>query len=695
MRRSRWSSVLFLAFAFLAASQPLHAASESNSDNQLDITPLPVRYIFVDGEADKFRAHHWKNNNYAAGVEEFYSFYRLPNDITVKMEGKAIPADNDYEGVVIVKKKEVGQIKFDYQEFRKYYDRTGGVYHPFNLTRGDYTLRVGDAVKDLELDIGHFGVEAELDIPDFPKVVIGYEREFKNGAKSRLTWGDVVQSGVTRKIAPSYQDVSEVADTFDLKVNHTVKGYDIKSEQKFEIVKSDNTRVEKYFGADSDATAGNKLIRRQQQKPEAHTFSSIFGIAKWFLKDKIYTSAGYRYAQVHNKEWEDIREFDENGNPRSFANAENRFGNIATNHFHSNTWVASMMAKITKWFNVGTKVKTEFLNRRGESTYNVETTDPPDNRINRFDVSDTRMSGYRWGQGITARFTAIPRTAIYTELELEQDRLPMSENRDSIGGQSAASASEVFIRETITNIQRGVMTVGGHVAPFSFMRLTSHFRRTLKMTDYDDIYETVSSGVSKSAFFDSQHVYVNEFMTRLALTLTKYLQPSFRFVGRDTNYRTNVEALAGVDTETTSNNFIFDFTSQPVENVMILGSYSKLMSNTNTPAAGALRGNNPGFNANVDTWTLSTSYMPRENLSFIQSVQYARADNFNDFTAIGLPIGSDYRKLDLEAGLKWNVNEKVTVEPKYGLYYYLANSNAEFGDYIAHLISCEISLAWG
>ena len=75
-------------------------------------------------------------------------------------------------------------------------------------------------------------------------------------------------------------------------------------------------------------------------------------------------------------------------------------------------------------------------------------------------------------------------------------------------------------------------------------------------------------------------------------------------------------------------------------------------------------------------------------------MSYSRAPDFNDFTARGLPLGPDYSMVNVETNFKWKMTERITLEPKYSLYYYLANSNAELGDYIAHVITLEINLPW-
>lgn len=692
--RTYLAALLILLTVF---ASPLIAETGSHHE-EFEFDTAPYRYVIVDGDEDKFRAHHWLTNNYSGGIDEFYASYKLPNDLLVEMEAQAAPRNNEYEALYKITKKNLGYIKFDYEEFRKYYDRTGGTYYRFAEYRSpDSPLMHGEADKDLALDIGKFGVETGINVEGYPSLVLGYEREFRDGAKSRLTWGDVTQGSVTKKISPSFQDIKEIVDIFDVKLEHEVKGFELKNENRWEFVRIDATRQERYFASEANTTASAKALRRQQQKPEADLFSTAFQGAKWLLKDKMYVSSGYRFSQIDQQEFEDIREYDQYGNPRSFSNSENRFNNRAQNQYDSNTWVQNFFYGPVKWLNFGAKLKTEFLNRKSESTYNVELEDPPDNNIGRFDVSDTKMNAQRWGEAFNVRFTAIPKTSLYSELELEQNRVPMTEDRVSVGGEAAASASEEFFRETLTFIQKGAWTLGGRFAPWRFLDFTSHVRHIWRGADYDDIREIAStSSGAKSAFMDGQDSQTDEFLTRVGLKLTKYFQPGFRYIYRDTDYFTRAEAQGTVRSGSNSHNFIFDIMSQIRPDLLATTSFSHQTANVVTPAESDFTvARLPRFNSDVNTWLLAVNYAPRKNFSFNNAFHYSVARNFDDFSSFGLPLGADYEIVDVETGIAWNPCEKLTVEPKYGLYTYIPNPNAEFGEYTAHALTLELKLAWG
>ncbi|MBI3307277.1 MAG: hypothetical protein HYZ84_05695, partial [Candidatus Omnitrophica bacterium] len=374
-------SVFILRTNFIFADEP-----------QITVDAMPLRYAFVDGDSRKFSEQHWMRKDYAGGIEEFsFEPKNLPEDITVSMDGHAIVEDNDYEAHVLLDKKDFGFVKFDYQEFSKFYDDTGGVYYPFS------TLSVNSLGRDLELQIGHIRVEAGLRLEDMPHVTVAYERHFKDGSKSRLTWAPVKEGTVTRNIAPSFQDVRETVDSVEIKIEHTVKGFEIKNEEVWEWTDSDLSREEKSL-ATTGVAADNK-IRVQHQEPESKLFSTTNAVQKWFNDDRVFTGGAYHFLHMSNSEIENIFEMNQNRVITNFTNPKQIRNARADNEYDAHTWVANLMFVPWKPFSVTTNVRTEIMNRSGNSSYPSDTTlGIPDGIINTTELSRTQDKVGRIGE---------------------------------------------------------------------------------------------------------------------------------------------------------------------------------------------------------------------------------------------------------------------------------------------------------
>ena len=659
-------------------------AAELQAD--ANVTGEPVRYSFVEGDDEKFSAHHWVKENYAGGVSDVSVDSKLWDGWQVSTGGHALIDENDLSGNFLLKKDSIGYFLLDYDEFRKYYDGTGGVYYRFE------TLKVNETDKVLALNIGHLRLETGLMLEDLPKVTLAYEREFKDGAKSRLTWTAVREGIVTRNIGPAWQDIDEVVDIFEIKADHEMAGFNLNGEQRWEFVRTQTSREEKSLS--TEAIPANHKIRVQDQEPETNLMTTTGGIERWFFDERAFASAGYRFAHMRNREIESLFEFDENRNPRNFSNPKQIRGARADNDFDTHTWVANVMLIPWKWLDVITKLKSEVMNREGSSIYPSDTTPAiPDGIINTTERSQNDSRALRWGQGVSLRFRAIPRTALYSDLELEEIRSWLSEDRTSIAGQSPANPNEIFNRETITQILRGTWTLGCHVSPWSGMHVTAHFRQRHNRNDYDDKHETAPGlTAARSAFFDALNILTNELAIRVALKPVRWFQPSFRYQLRTDNFNSRIEDQPTVATDTNSHIFTFDLSLQPHPNLLTMLSFSRQLARTVTPAASSSVANTPAFEANVDTWLLDVEYVVRPNLVLTSALEYSRAENFNDFTAVGLPMGTDFDRVDLTVGFNWNLGKYVSLEPKYAFFYYRSNPHAEFGDYFAHVFWLELSL---
>ena len=194
---------------------------------------------------------------YVGGVKDASAQLTLSNGVAISAQGHALIDQHDVGADVSVKKDGLGVVNVDYDEFRKYYDKTGGTYYRFG------TLSASDTFRDLALDIGKFGMETGLTLEGIPELAFQYERAFKGGTKSRLAWVDVTEGATTRKIAPSWQDIDETVDTFALKASQELAGFNVKGTQQWEFQRAETFREEKSLSTNtSAATASQRKIGR-------------------------------------------------------------------------------------------------------------------------------------------------------------------------------------------------------------------------------------------------------------------------------------------------------------------------------------------------------------------------------------------------------------------------------------------------
>lgn len=651
----------------------------------------PVHHSFVEGDHQKYSSQHWVKEDYFGGIREFSMSRTLDTGVSVVTEGHALIDQNDLESSLLISKEGLGFLKVHFSEFRKYYDGTGGTFYRFTGSLG-----TPETFRELQMDMGKLEIEAGLRKGNWPELDFLYERDYKDGVKSRLSWTAVKTSTfglgvVTRNTGPSWQEVDEVVDTFAIKAKQELAGFTLKGEQRWEFTRIESFREERNLA--TTGVAADTKIRRQNQEPEADLMTTLLGGERWFLNDKLFVASGYRFGHMDNREWETLTEYSAAGVPTNYSNPKNKPNARADNDYDTHTWVQNFLFKPKEWLSIGTKIKAEVIKRESNSTYPSDTTSPtPDGIINTTEKSLNDNKATRFGESLSLRFTKIPKTALYTELELEQSRVLVREDRTSQAGQSGSDANEIFSRETVTDIDRGNATLGWRFLPVSWLDLTTHLRHRWNKTDYDDQRETSpGSSTAKSAFFDGQSTKTHEIATKMTFKPCRWFQPSLRYQFRDDDYATRVENEPIVKTGMISHIYTADLTLQPRQDLSTTLSFSRQNALTFTPARLASSANIPSFHADVASWLLATEYLPKPDITFTNTLYYSIAENFDDFSLNGMPYGVDDERFDVETGITWLLKESATLKTEYAFSQYQPHSQAGSGAYKAHVIWLELS----
>src|ERR1019366_2262668 len=83
--------------------------------------------------------------------------------------------------------------------------------------------------------------EAGLTLDNLPKVAFKYEHTTRDGNQSSTSWGFAQPArGVTKGLSPSFYDINEQVDIFQLDVTHHIKATDAGIGLRYETGKTDN-----------------------------------------------------------------------------------------------------------------------------------------------------------------------------------------------------------------------------------------------------------------------------------------------------------------------------------------------------------------------------------------------------------------------------------------------------------------------
>lgn len=647
------------------------------------------RYANVNGDVSKFRAHKWMDDGASAGLNNLEYKKLFEDDSSVTLEGRSIPDENDNDFLFLWKKEDVGIMKMHYKSFRKYFDDGGGYYYPFTTA-----LRFNELDRDLEMDMGEVFISYEITSDNAPDLTFEYEHHEKDGEKSRLTWNSVKEGATTRNIGPSHQVLDEESDAVTVKGKTQLAGMDVKAEQRVEYTDIFSMREERSLDG-SGSASGNK-IRRQWQSINSQALTSKVMGEKWFNNEKSYTSLAYRFHQIELTENETLSEFDQNLNPRLFSShGKNKPNAHAAADFDSHIWTNMFMTNLSKDLSLTTKVKAEKAQRTGTSLYPSDSNDPPDGIANTFEANSVKNNIYRFGENVSLQYQGFNTFSLYAEGDFEQVRNWLTEKLENQDGTSVASSSGDFERETLTNVQRTIFTLGSRWAPVRWFDMNSQVRHGDEVNDYDDLYETSGGSTARSAFIDELRIETTEFSSKLNWKPTRWLRNGFRYQLLDQTFRPRAQDEEATKSDGLSHVFTYDMALQPLQRWLLNLALSYQEYKITTPAASATTATTPGFSADVKSALLSSSYSLDEKVSLFSSFYCAQTRNFDDFTAIGLPLGADYDAYDITLGVNWKLKDSVSIKPHYSYYKYEpASISAEYEGYTAHVGWLDVALEW-
>ncbi len=653
----------------------------------------PARFVTVKGDAAKFRALNWMNDGFTGGVKEIGIERKLGKDAHVSFEGHAITGDNDLGATLTIGKDNFGYIKMDYGTFRKWYQSVGG-YYPYN------TLAINKVNGDLSLDIGHFLLETGLGSEDDPNLSFGWERDTKDGSKSRLTWASVVDNStygaaVNKKTAPSYATLDETTDTLTLRGKVETPGnITIKSSQSYEFFNAHNFREEKQLDTVTSGNPdANAKIRRQIQDPQTKLLTTNIQASRWSLNDQTYVSVGYLFAHSRSTEIETIREYTGAGVwTGAFSNSKNRDG-FALNNEDKNTWTAQLMSSLSDVLSFDSKAKAEIISRNSFSKYDLYggglTIVGTDNA-----VSENKT--IRTGESVGLHFNGLPKTSLYSEIEMRQERNWLSEERTPVG-----TADSLINYENITNKPEFIETIGARFVPTRWANITSEYKHHASEAKYNTLHNntisTAPANVPAESFLNKLQTVTDEIAAKLSWKPIKWLENSFKYKVASNDFHTQVVNQDWLKSQGYQRNLTYDLTLIPTDALMFNLSYSLELLKGSTPSSQSTSLYVAPFTGNVYSWALTTSYAPKDNFSIFNTLDYSRAKNANNNyapTTGAFLYGVDDEWYDAVIGIRWSPKKNITIEPHYGYYGFRSYQSVETGNYTAHVMMVDVKFNW-
>ncbi len=183
----------------------------------------------VNGSKAAYQARTQNAKTGAAGIEDLRFDYDLKDKTTLSVTGRALAGQEDYLLNFRFAKEEVGSFEVGYKTFRTFYDGAGGFFPIGNVWMPLFS-------RPLYVDRGQLTVLGTIALPKAPVWTFKYTHSTRDGRKDSTIFGDTNLTGIPilagpgavnpvaamRKLLPTYVDLDEQNDTWEISVRHKV-----------------------------------------------------------------------------------------------------------------------------------------------------------------------------------------------------------------------------------------------------------------------------------------------------------------------------------------------------------------------------------------------------------------------------------------------------------------------------------------
>lgn len=657
---------------------------EETSRFSYTLTPA-FGFAAVDGNEAKFREHHWLRDGGRGGLESFEFLESYSPDTKLTLSGRAMTDDYRVEG--LLEESELGFVRLGLEQFRKYDSDTGG-YVP-GLGNSVYSFN-----RDLHLDVGRAWVDLGLTLPDWPRLVLGYEYQYRRGDKATLQWGPVGAlppfnpATDVRNIYPALKTIDENTHVLKFDAQFERAGWLLEESFRGEWTASQTRRLNgrRLLPGGPDSLATDAVAEGWQSFQGANTLRVEREFREW-----LHVSAGWLYSHLS-------ADADFNLETRNPAGGQ-IFPPFLQGPWHSQSivleresHVANANALLGPWagLSIGLGVQAEWTRQNGTVDGLYENFTPAQAKDFIADLDKAALAEH-----VSLRYTGLPFTTLYAEAKLQQECIAHYES--DLGGRR-------FDRNTDAESDLREFQIGFDSSPRSWLKFGSQFRFFDKETTFDHGFDDFADPIGAyPTFFESLQRTTHEIKSRLTLRPGRHLTTTFTHRLVATDYETDKESRANITTggrwtsgQYDAQIFSLNTTVTPWPRLSCAATIS-YQDSESISADDRLVTLNPPFPVvpyRGETWSVMghARFVLNEKTDLTAAYTFSTADFRQTHFAAGLPLGMDYELHGIQAGFVTRRTKDLTLKLQYGFYRYDEASSGGVNDYTAHAVLAAISL---
>jgi mono/diheme cytochrome c family protein len=652
--------------AWIDAGAPWGTAAPTNIFD-MQFSPM-VGGTFVHGDNRKFREHYWMRDGVNGGLEDFEIYEQKDANTRVTASGHALL--DDYKLTLNVDRNELGFIHSGWTQFRKYYDDSGG-YFPGPDPHLPQSLG-----KDLFLDRGRAWIDFGLTLPNWPRMVLGYEYDYRRGEEATTAWGSDGFPYDPRNIAPSSKHIAEDVHIIKFDFDGEFKGVNVEDRFRGEFY-SLNTHY-------TNVAARNSVFQDATEHDRYFQGANSIRLDKQFT-GWLYGSGGYFYSKLSAVD--------------SFTNAV-----VADDTLYPATVPNIELSRETHLFNLNGVLgsfggltlsggaQSEWTRQHGYGTgqlNGIAFVRPPGSNLNvnpALIYSDYDQNSVTEMVGL--RYTKIPFTSLFADARLKQEKIGQ---RDADIQQDNSFLENPSYTSEVSDLRAGFAT-----SPWERMSLSAHYRRYESDSRYktNDVPQPLGG---YPGFILWRDQITDEVETKLVLRLASWLKTSLSYQILRTDYNQATRPAFDPNDSTTMYSFggpllagrydsqIYSLgtTITPARRIVLTTMFSYQDTRINTPNPDYIQ----SYKGNVYSALFNGLYIVNQSTDLSVNYSFSLADYAQPVLEQGPPpTGIRYQQHAVRAGISRRINKNMTARLQYGYFYYDEPTLAGFNDYTAHSV---------
>lgn len=671
-----------------AEAPELEEQEPVDTSEMVNWVEVGVGGVFLHGDKARYMQRYRRTPGAFGGLEGLHYEKQVGEQGLFKLDARGLFDLNDYAVKLELSHPEKGYLRAGYKEFRTWSDGSAG-YLSVPSPQGTWFSLYDE---DLYVDRGEAWVEAGLTLPDWPVFSFRYAHQFRRGKKDSTVWGDHSLTGqnagnVQRGIVPSFWDIDEERDLFEVKASHTIKATQLGLGFRYEHGGLNNSLNMHRRPAAGDAanryvtsTSGNDTdlfnvhghsITRFNDKVMLTLGGSFTTLENELAGERFYGSGyGVGYDQAPGGPF-DPRQAGDQG-----------YTNLLGN---SRLWeyVANLNVMYNPWEHVSIvpSLRIQKQDVEGWSSF-ADTLDylgrPPVAASGNSDRGLLAVS-----ERLDLRYSGVTNWVFYARGEWSQDQGDLSERFSGriLGGTlSRTTDYDKFTQK---------YTVGANWYPRRNLNWGVQYYRRMREADY------THAGPARPFLLYPGFIQQQEFFTDdINLRMTLRPSSSVTLVGRYdfqlSSIHTQAEGYPAVQSaEVTTHVFGGSATWVPHGRWYLQAGGNLVLDRTETPA-NELTGSQAGLvqSSRNDYWNANfmAGLVLTDKTDLQANYVYYRANNLDDNSRVSVPYGADIEEHGVTATMTRRITEQLRWKMQYGYFNGRDDLSGGHNDYEAHLV---------